>query len=95
MKSINARLRNRRRESGGKEEGEFLFTEGMVFEGLWYDCNEMETATSMDQCECEEECSDLLKPLAEVHALPSSLHTLHALHMPHIPIQPFSLCPHE
>lgn len=34
-----------------------------MFDGLWYDCNGYETATSIDQCECEQECSLHLQPL--------------------------------
>ena len=33
------------------------------FDGLWYECNSLDSRTSEDQCECEEECSRFLIPL--------------------------------
>ena len=38
----------------------------MAFDGLWYECNNYETETSEEQCECEKDCSDLLTPLDEL-----------------------------
>ena len=39
----------------------------MDFEGLWYECNDLDTNTSVEQCECEQECARFLKPLSSLN----------------------------
>ena len=36
----------------------------MDFDGLWYECDDLDTNTSIEQCECEEECARYLKPIS-------------------------------
>lgn len=35
------------------------------FEGLWFDCEEKDTYTSHEQCACEKQCAQFLKPFDE------------------------------
>ena len=49
----------------------------MDFEGLWYECNDLDTNTSVEQCECEQECARFLKPLSSLNQ--KALNQLHML----------------
>ena len=36
----------------------------MNFEGLWYDCEGVDSSTSDEQCTCEKTCAPMLQPFS-------------------------------